>query len=106
MGVSWTDYWEALQTNRAFPVAGLTLFIFGATFRWFEPLSRVAGFGTRSDPFASGRNWIAERRAAGDDAAARQAEERLRDQQMRLTRYGRAMMIIGVVIVALSVLLK
>ena len=83
------------------------LFIVGATFRWLKPLYQfLAPMGWGRDPFAAARDWIAARRAAGDEAAARRAEERLQDQQQRLIRYGRAMMVVGAVIVALSVFLK
>jgi hypothetical protein len=101
------DFWDALERNHAFPSAGAALFIVGATFRWFEPISRFLGrVGLGPDPFAAARARILERRAAGDEVGARRAEERIRDQQERLTRYGRAMMIVGAVIVALSLLLK
>ena len=106
MGLRWTDFWDALQGNGAFPMAGIALLIIGAAFRWFEPLSRVLGIDKSSGPFAVAHDWIAERRAAGDEAAARRAEARLSDQHERLTRYGRAMMVVGAVIVALSVFLK
>jgi hypothetical protein len=101
--LNWIDFWEALERNRAFPTAGATLFIAGATFRWFEPISRVLGrVGRRPDPFTITHAWIAERRAAGDETAARHAEERIRDQQDRMARYGRTMMVAGALIVALS----
>jgi hypothetical protein len=101
------DVWDALEKNRAVPSAGAALFIVGAMFRWFEPIWRFLGrMGLGPDPSAATRAWILERRAAGDEVAARRAEERIRDQQERLMRYGRAMMIVGAVIVALSLLLK
>jgi hypothetical protein len=101
------DVWDALEKNRAVPSAGAALFIVGAMFRWFEPISRfLVRMSLGSDPFATARASILERRAAGDEVAARRAEERIRDQQERLIRYGRAMMIVGAVIVALSLLLK
>lgn len=105
--MTWTDFWNALEQNRAFPSAGVALFIVGAIFRWFEPISRFLGRVDRHpDPFAAARAWIAERRAAGDEAAAASAEARIRDQQERMVRYGRAMMVVGVVVVVLSVFLK
>ena len=97
--LNWNDFWDALEQNHAFPSAGLTLLVLGAAFHWFEPLTRLLG---RVDA----RDWIAERRAAGDEAAARRAEERIRDQQARMTRYAHVMMVAGAIIVALSVLLR
>jgi hypothetical protein len=105
--VTWTDFWDALQRNGAFPSAGFTLLIIGATFRWIEQVCqflRRTGWGI--DPFATTRDYIARHRAIGDERTARQAEERLRDQRRRLMRYGRAMMVVGVVVVVLSALLK
>src|SRR5262245_24480371 len=104
--LNWLEFWDALQKNQAFPSAGVALFIVGGTFRWFEPISRFLSRVPRSpDPFAAARAWIAQRRAAGDEAAARGAEERIRDQQERMTRHGRTMMIVGAAIVSLSVFL-
>jgi hypothetical protein len=79
--LNWTEFWDALQKNHAFPSAGIALFIVGGTFRWFEPISRFLGRVPRNpDPFAAARTWMAQRRAAGDEAAAHAAEERIRDQ--------------------------
>ena len=75
--VTWTDFWDALQRNGAFPSAGFTLLIIGATFRWFEQVCqflRRTGWGI--DPFATTRDYIARHRAIGDERTARQAEER------------------------------
>ena len=42
----------------------------------------------------------------GDAGAAQSVEERLQDQRRRMRRYGRAMMVVGRVIVILGVWLK
>lgn len=106
--MTWTDFWDALQRTHALPSAGATLAITGATFRWFED---VCGFLARvlggfEDPFARSREYVARLRAVGDERTIRQVEERLQGQRRLLTRYGRAMMVAGVAIVALSVLLR
>jgi len=104
--LTWTDFWEALQRNHVIPSAGLALLIVGATFYWLEPIARFLGrSGPGSDPFAASRNQIAEHRAIGDEAEARNVEERTQDQQERLARYGRVMMITGAIIVIVNVLL-
>ncbi len=112
--MTWADYWNALVENHALPVAGLVLLIVGATFRWFEPLNRFIELATswmplgkveRAPPAIVTRAYAASLRAAGDEAAARRAEERAEDYQRRLIRYGRAMMVMGVVLFLLSVLL-
>jgi hypothetical protein len=104
--LNWTDFLDALQRNGALPSAGLTLFTVGATFHWFEQL---CGFlGRRKwgpDPFTTTRIYVAGLRASGDEQNASRAEARIQDHQQRLRRYGRAMMLVGVAIVALSVLL-
>jgi hypothetical protein len=120
--MNWTDYWNALMENEAFPVAGLALLIIGAIFRWFEPLNelieRAASAimtpppfprddeGRHLAPLVSTRAYAARLRAAGDEAAARRAEQRAEDHRRRLTRYGRAMMVVGGVLFLLSVLLR
>ena len=104
--MTWTDFWDALQRNGAFPSAGFTLVVIGATFRWFEQLCHFLGRRNWGpDPFATTRDYVARLHAAGDERTARQVEERLQDQRRRMTRYGRAMMVVGGVIVVLSVLL-
>lgn len=103
--MTWMDFWDALERNRALPSAGVALLTFAATFRWLEPCSDSSNAplgGT--DPFAAALDWIARLRAAGDEAAARRAENRLRDERRRLVRYGQAMMIVGALIVVLSLL--
>jgi hypothetical protein len=120
--MSWADYWNALVENNAFPVACLALLIVGAIFRWFEPLNefveRAASLvmappplprddeGRLLEPIVSTRAYAARLRAAGDEAAAHRAEERAEDNLRRLTRYGRAMMVAGVVLFLLSVWLQ
>ena len=102
--MTFADFWGALQRNHAIPSAGLALVIVGATVYWLEPISRF--LGRASDPFAASRNRIAERRALGDEAEARRVEERMQDQQERMVRYGRVMMIAGALVVILNVLLN
>jgi hypothetical protein len=120
--MTWADYWNALVEIDAFPVAGLALLIIGAIFRWFEPLNefveRAASLviappplprdkeGRRLEPIVSTRAYAARLRAAGDEAAARRVEERAEDDMRRLMRYGRAMMVAGVVLFLLSVWLQ
>ena len=105
--MTWTDFWDALQRNGAFPSTGATLLVIGATFRWFEQVCQFLGrTGWHPDPFAAARDYTARLRATGDERTARGVEERLQDQRRRMSRYGRAMMIVGVVVFVLSVLLK
>jgi hypothetical protein len=119
MGMTWAAYWNALMENHALLGAGLGLLIVGATFRWFEPLNefleRAASWmmfrepeirhPDSSVPGIATRKYAARLRAAGDEAGARRAEERAEDHRRRLIRYGRAMMVVGVVLFLLSVLL-
>jgi len=80
--------------------------LIGATFRWFEQLCHfLSRRNWGPNPFATTRDYVARLHAAGDERTARQVEERLQDQRRRMTRYGRAMMVVGGVIVVLSVLL-
>jgi hypothetical protein len=113
MGMTWADYWKTLVEMDALPGAGLGLLIVGATFRWFEPLNRFIeraaswlriGKDERRHvaPAVMTRAYAASLRAAGDEAAARRAEERAEDHRRRLIRYGRAMMVVGVVLFLLS----
>ena len=120
--MTWAAYWNVLVESNAFPVAGLALLIVGAIFRWFEPLNefveRAASLvmaspplprdheGRRLDPIVSTRAYAARLRAAGDEAAARRAEEQAEDHMRRLKRYGRAMMVAGVVLFLLGVWLQ
>jgi hypothetical protein len=120
--MTWADYWNALVESDAYPAAGLALLIIGAIFRWFEPLNefveRAASLviappplprdkeGRRREPVVSTRAYAARLRAAGDEAAARRAEEQAEDHMRRLKRYGRAMMVAGVVLFLLSVWLQ
>jgi hypothetical protein len=105
--LTWTNFWDALQMNGAFLSAGITLLIIGATFRWFEHVCQFLGLTSWGvDPFATTRDYVARHRAVGDERTARHAEERLQDQRRRLMRYGRAMMVVGVVTVVLSALLS
>jgi hypothetical protein len=115
--MTWADYRNALVEIHALPVAGLGLLIVGATFRWFEPLNRFLELAAswmkvgkdesrHGQPFAMTHAYAARMRAAGDEAAARRAEERAADHRRRLTRYGRAMMAAGIVVFLLSVLLR
>ena len=120
--MSWADYWDALVDGDTFLGAGLALLIIGAIFRWFEPLNefleRAASLvmarpplprddeGRRLEPIVSTRAYAARLRAAGDEASARRSEERAEDYMRRLTRYGRAMMVAGVVLFLLGVWLQ
>jgi hypothetical protein len=121
--MNWADYWNALVDGDTFLGAGLALLIIGAIFRWFEPLNefleRAASLvmappplprddeGRRVEPIRfSTRAYAARLRAAGDEASARRAEERAEDHMRRLTRYGRAMMVAGVVLFLLGVWLQ
>ena len=93
----------------ALPAAGLGLFTIGATLRWFEPLSRLLGLPVQPQAEAW---WIKAHPsegigdgAAGDEAAACRAKNRVEDQLRRLIRYGRAMIVVGVILFLLSALL-
>jgi hypothetical protein len=108
--ITWADFRSALVEMHALPVAGLSLLIVGATFRWFEPLSRLLGYRRETPADAW---WITPRPSEGsldssleDEAAARRREEILEDHLRRLADYGRMMMVVGIVLFLLSVSLQ
>ena len=95
--MTWADFWNALMEIHAVPTAGLSLLIIGAIFRWYEPLARFLGYSRETLKEAW---WIKARPSEGIEN-----QGRVEDHLRRLSRYGQAMMVVGVVLFLLSALL-
>ena len=95
--MTWADFLNALMEIHALPTAGLSLLIIGAIFRWYEPLARLLGYSRETLKQAW---WIKARTNEGIEDP-----HRVEDHLRRLSRYGRAMMVVGVVLFLLGALL-